>query len=95
MTSNLQYRSRAVRAMVVLHEEHLRRFVHVWRLALSNSANLPPSDDPSYASLETLGRHVLSAAGAYMIWMCEIRALLDSGNPRCSGGVRHRSRCGR
>ena len=79
MSSNLQYRSRAVRAMVLLHEEHLRRFVHVWRLALASPVSLPPTDDPSYASLEALGRHVLSAAGGYMIWMCEMLALPDPG----------------
>jgi hypothetical protein len=79
MSSNLQYRSRAVRAMVLLHEEHLRRFVHTWRLALASSVSLPPTDDPAYASLGALGRHVLSAAGGYMIWMCEVLALPDPG----------------
>ena len=79
MSSNLQYRSRAVRALVLLHEEHLRRFVHVWRLALERAVSLPPTDDPSYLSLEALGRHVLSAAGGYMIWMCEVLALPDPG----------------
>ena len=85
MSSNLQYRSRAVRAMVLLHEEHLRRFVHVWRLALASSVCLRPTDDPNYASLEALGRHVLSAAGGYMIWMCEVLALPDpeSALPGC------------
>src|ERR1039457_2997842 len=61
MSSNLPYRSRAVRAMVLLHEEHLRRFVHTWRLALGPSVSLPPTDDPAYASLGALGRHVLGA----------------------------------
>jgi hypothetical protein len=65
--------------MVLLHEEHLRRFVHVWRLALASSVSLPLTDDPAYASLEALGRHVLSAAGGYMIWMCEVLALPDPG----------------
>ena len=79
MSSDLQYRSRAVRALVLLHEEHLRRFVHVWRLALAGSVSLPQTDDPNYASLEALGRHVLSAAGGYMNWMCEVLALPDPG----------------
>jgi hypothetical protein len=79
MRSDLQYRSRAVRAMVLLHEEHVRRFVHTWRLALASSAIVPQTDDPSYVSLEALGRHVLSAAGGYMIWMCEVLALPDPG----------------
>jgi hypothetical protein len=76
MRSDLQYRSRAVRAMVLLHEEHLRRFVHTWRVALASSVILPQTD-PSSASLEALGQHVLSAARGYMIWMCEVLALPD------------------
>lgn len=79
MSSDLQYRSRAVRALVLLHEEHLRRFVHTWRLALAGSVRLPPTEDPSYASLEVLGQHVLSAAGNYMIWMCEKLELPEPG----------------
>ncbi len=79
MSANLQYRSRAVRAMVLLHDEHLRRFVQTWKLALANSVRLPLTDDPAYASLEALGRHVLSAAGGYMIWICEKLALPDPG----------------
>jgi len=65
--------------MVLLHDEHLRRFVQVWRVALTNSVSLPPTDDPSYASLEALGRHVLSAAGGYLVWMCEVLTLPDPG----------------
>ena len=79
MSSNLPYRSRAVRAMLLLHEEHLRRFVHTWRLALAASVSLPPTDDSAYASLGALGRHVLSAAGGYMVWMCEVLTLPDPG----------------
>lgn len=65
--------------MVLLHEEHLRQFVHTWRLALASSVSLPATDDPAYVSLGALGRHVLSAAGGYMIWMCEVLALPDPG----------------
>jgi hypothetical protein len=65
--------------MVILHEEHLRRFVRVWRMALAKSVSLPATADPAYASLEALGRHVLSAAGGYMTWMCEVLALPDPG----------------
>ena len=79
MSSNLEYRSRAVRALVLLHEEHLRRFIHTWRRAMASSVSLPRTDDPSYLSLETLGRHVLSAAGGYMTWICEMLELPDPG----------------
>jgi hypothetical protein len=63
--------------MVILHEEHLRRFVQTWRLALVSSVALPSSTDPAYVSLGALGRHVLSAAGGYLVWMCEVLKLPD------------------
>jgi hypothetical protein len=65
----LAYRSRAVRALVLLHDEHVRRFLVVWNQAQAASVVLPKTDDPSYASLETLLRHVLGAARGYMTWM--------------------------
>jgi hypothetical protein len=79
MPDNLPYRSRAVRALVLLHEEHLRRFIPTWRRALATSVSLPASDDPAYASLGALGQHVLGAAGSYMVWMCEMLELPDPG----------------
>ena len=77
MSANLPCRSRAVRALVLLHEEHLRRFVHTWRRALAAAVSLPASDDPAYASLGALGEHVLGAARHYMVWMCEVLELPD------------------
>jgi hypothetical protein len=79
MTSDLPYQSRAVRALVILHEEHLRRFLETWRRALAASVRLPPTGDPAYESLETLGQHVLSAAGSYLVWICEVLTLPDPG----------------
>ena len=77
MSSNLPYRSRAVRAMVLLHEEHLRRFIQTWRLAVAVPVRLPHTADPNCASLGALGRHVLSAAGGYLVWICEVLRLPD------------------
>ena len=79
MPSNFPYRSRAVRALVLLHEEHLRRFVQIWRLAVTTSVGLPSTADPSYSSLGALGRHVLGAAGGYLVWTCEVLTLSDPG----------------
>jgi uncharacterized damage-inducible protein DinB len=76
-TTALAYRSRAVRALVLLHDEHLRRFLVVWNQAQAASVVLPKTDDPAYASLETLLRHVLGAARGYMTWMCEVLELPD------------------
>ena len=73
------YRSRAVRAMVLLHEEHLRRFVQTWRRAMAVPVSLPPTTDPNYASLAVLGRHVLNAAGGYLVWICQMLKLPDPG----------------
>ena len=79
MSSNLPYRSRTVRAMVLLHQEHLRRFVQTWRLAMAIPVTLPASSDPNYASLGALGGHVLSAAGGYLVWICEVLKIPDPG----------------
>ena len=76
-STDLTYRSRAVRALVLLHEEHLRRFLVVWNQARAVSVVLPKTDDPDYVSLETLLHHVLGAARRYMTWMCEVLELPD------------------
>jgi hypothetical protein len=73
----LVYRSRAARALVLLHDEHIRRFVRVWKQAKASSVVPPRSEDPAYASMEALLRHVLNAARGYMVWMCEVLELPD------------------
>jgi uncharacterized damage-inducible protein DinB len=62
---------------VRLHDEHLRRFLVIWKQARVASVALPSTDDPAYASLDTLLRHVLGAARGYMVWMCEVLELPD------------------
>ena len=74
---DLAYRSRAVRALVLLHDAHLRRFLVVWKEARDAAVALPTTDDPAYASLHTLLHHVLRAARGYMTWMCEKLELPD------------------
>jgi uncharacterized damage-inducible protein DinB len=76
-STDLASRSRAVRALVLLHDEHLRRFLIVWKKAHAASVVLPKTDDPAYASLETLLHHVLRGARGYMTWMCEVLELPD------------------
>jgi len=71
------YEYRGARALVLLHEKHLREFVSVWRRAHAAGIALPETKDPSYASLETLLHHVLRAARGYMTWICESLALDD------------------
>jgi uncharacterized damage-inducible protein DinB len=73
------YRSRAARALVLLHERELRQLVPVWHRAAAAGIRLPATDDPDYASLETLLHHVLRASRGYMTWMCERLGLPDPG----------------
>jgi len=77
LPAHLAYRSRAVRALVMLHEEHMRRFLVTWNRAKAASLVLPRTADPAYESLDTLLRHVLGAARGYMVWMCEVLGLPD------------------
>lgn len=75
--SDLSYRSRAVRALVLLHDEHLRAFVETWQRARAASIALPLTKDPAYASLDTLARHVIGAARGYLTWTCDVLNLAD------------------
>lgn len=68
-------------AMILLHEAQLRDFLAVWRQAKAASLPLPDTEDSDYASLEAVLRHVLGAAGGYMIWCCECLGLPDPGIP--------------
>jgi hypothetical protein len=71
----MPYRSRAVRALVLLHDEQLRRFARTWQVAYSRAVTLPATTDPAYASLDTLGEHVLGSARHYLVWTCEMLKL--------------------
>lgn len=70
--------SPAARALVLLQERHLREFVEVWRRARAADLALPDTDDPSYASLDALLKHVLTASRFYVVWTAE---LLDLDDP--------------
>ena len=66
-----KYKYGAARTMVYLHGQYLRDCVAAWRKAKAANITLPETDDPSYVSMETLLRHILGAAGSYMVWMCK------------------------
>lgn len=74
-----EYRYRGARALVLLHERELRELLPVWRRAKAAGLRLPETEDPDYASLETLLRHVLRSARGYMTWLCEKLGLPDPG----------------
>lgn len=77
MSELSEYRYRGARALVLLHERELKEFLVAWKRAKAAGVTMPGTDDPSYASLETLLHHVLYCAGSYMIWMCRVLELPD------------------
>lgn len=64
------YRSRAARALVLLHDKQMREFFEVWQRARAANVRLPATPDTHYQSLEHLLWHVLNSAGIYMVRMC-------------------------
>lgn len=73
------YKYRGARAMILLQEEHLRRFLETWKTAKASGIPLPVGDDPDYASYDVLLRHVLRASRGYLVWMCQQLKLPDPG----------------
>ena len=64
------YKSRGARALVLLHEKHLRQCLEIWKQAKAANIKLPRTNDENYQALETLLRHILDAAGDYMVGIC-------------------------
>ncbi|MGA9292440.1 MAG: hypothetical protein WBV81_07600 [Ignavibacteriaceae bacterium] len=75
----INYKYNGARAMVILHEKHLRACIDTWREAKTFRIKLPVTEDKDYESLETLLRHILRSARGYMVWMCEKLNLPDPG----------------
>jgi hypothetical protein len=71
------YRYKGTRALVLLHEEELRRFVATWRAAKRAGISLAGFEDPNYESLEKLLAHILWWARDYMIWACDKLGIPD------------------
>ncbi|MFQ5349900.1 MAG: hypothetical protein ACE5EG_05590 [Thermoanaerobaculia bacterium] len=65
------FRYGGARALVTLHERHLREFLGVWRQAEDRRVELPETTDPNYASRAALLAHVLGAAARYLTWICK------------------------
>ena len=59
------------RALVELHDQHLRAFVRAWTGAVAKGVELPAAAAEHMSSLAAMLRHVLGAARHYMVWICE------------------------
>src|SRR5262245_26475791 len=63
----MEFRSRAVRSLVELHEKELRSFFEVWTRFVAADLAMPEAHgDESYENRERLGGHVLMAARGYL-----------------------------
>lgn len=71
------YKYKGARALVILHEKHMRSLLLLWRDAKRQNVTLPETDDSDYKSLETILYHVFRASRGYMIWMCNNLSLPD------------------
>lgn len=77
MREHKQYKYGGARALVQLHEKHLRSFTETWKVAKQVGVKLPATDDPYYKSLNMLLYHLLKSAGGYITWICEKLNLPD------------------
>ena len=69
----MEFRSRAVRSLVELHERELPAFVATWRqFARSGKAMPDAHGDPDYESPERLVAHVQGSARSYLLWVWEV-----------------------
>ena len=74
-----EYTYGGARALIALHEKHMRSYLETWRNAKKAGVVLPQTDDPSYKSMETLLRHPLKSSRGYIIWICKQLELPDPG----------------
>ena len=72
-----KYKYNGARAMVILHEKHLRSCIDTWREAKELNIKLPDTDDADYKSLAALLRHIFRAARGYITWICDKLNLPD------------------
>ena len=74
-----EFRSRAVRSLVELHEVELRAFLAVWKRFVASGRPMPEArGDADYESAEKLVTHVQGAARGYMTWMLEVLGLPEA-----------------
>lgn len=65
------------RALVALHDQHMRSFLATWQKVKSAGIVLPQTTDPAYKSMETLLRHPLKSSRGYIVWICQKLDLPD------------------
>jgi len=75
----MTFKSRGVRALVLLQMGEMERLFVVWKKAKRLGVKLPATRDPAYESLDVLMRHPLRSCRGYLTWLCEV---LDRPDPK-------------
>ena len=73
------------KALVELHEIHLRSFLATWRVAKEKQVTLPETSDRAYHSLDSLLWHVLSCACRYISWTADALEIPSPALPELPG----------
>lgn len=68
----MAFKSRGVRALVVLQMREMDRLFVVWKQAKRAGVKLPATRDPAYQSMDLLMRHPLRSCRGYLTWLCEV-----------------------
>jgi uncharacterized damage-inducible protein DinB len=76
-----EVKSRAVRALALLHDQRMREFLPIWKEVDRKKVALPKSENPNYQSSGALLRHVLGAGRRFLVWTAESLKLPDPGVP--------------
>ena len=68
-----EFRSRAVRSLVELHERELPAFVETWRRFVQSGKPMPEArGDAAYESSDHLVSHVQGSARGYLLWIWQV-----------------------
>ena len=77
----MAFKSRGVRALVLLQMAEMDRLFVVWKQARRLGVKLPTTRDPAYKDLDHLMRHPLRSCRGYLTWLCEKFDRRDPGVP--------------
>jgi len=68
----MEFKSRAIRSLLELHEAELRAFLATWRRYARAGVPMPEANgDEDYESIDRLGTHVLKAARSFLVRITE------------------------
>jgi len=75
------FKSRGVRALVLLQMDEMDQLFRVWKKAKRLGVKLPATRDPAYQSIDLLMRHPLRSCRGYLTWLCEVLGRPDPRVP--------------